>query len=41
MANFGDKVAASEEFRFLRAVFADASTPIGSVQGEPLYYTGR
>ena len=37
MADFGDKVNASEEFRFLQAAFADAATPIGSVQGEPLY----
>jgi hypothetical protein len=41
MADFGDKVNASEEFRFLQAAFADAATRIGSVQGEPLYYTGR
>ena len=41
MADFGDKVAASEEFRFLQAVFSDAVTPLGSIQGEPLYYTGR
>ena len=41
MADFGDKVAASEEFRFLQAAFSDAATPIGSIQGEPLYYTGR
>lgn len=41
MASFGDKAAASEEFRFLQAAFADAATPITSIQGEPLYYTGR
>ena len=41
MADFGDKESASEEFRFLQAVFADVATPIGSVQGEPLYYTDR
>ena len=41
MADFGDKVMASEEFRFLQAAFSDAATPIGSIQGEPLYYTGR
>ena len=41
MADFGDKVAASEEFRFLQAAFSDAVTPLGSIQGEPLYYTGR
>jgi len=41
MADFADKVAASEEFRFLQAAFSDAATPVGSIQGEPLYYTGR
>ena len=41
MAAFGDKVAASEEFRFLQAAAAGAATPIGSIQGEPLYYTGQ
>jgi len=41
MADFGDKVAASEEFRFLQAAFSDAVTSLGSIQGEPLYYTGR
>ena len=41
MAAFGDKVAASEEFRFLQAAAAGAATLIGSMQGEPLYYTGR
>ena len=41
MAEFGDKAAASEEFRFLQAAFSDAAAPISSIQGEPLYYTGR
>jgi hypothetical protein len=41
MADFGDKVAASEEFRFLQAAFSDAATPINSIQGEPLYYTSQ
>ena len=41
MAAFGDKVAASEEFRFLQAAAAGAATPIGSIQGEPLYYTAQ
>jgi hypothetical protein len=41
MADFGDKVTASEEFRTLQAAAAGAATPIGSIQGEPLYYTGR
>ena len=41
MAKFGDRVAASEELRFLQAAFSDAVTPLGSIQGEPLYYTRR
>ena len=41
MAAFGDKVTASEEFRFLQAAAAGAATPIGSIQGEPPYYTGQ
>ena len=41
MAEFGDKVAASEELRFLQAAFSDAVTLLGSIQGEPLYYTRR
>jgi hypothetical protein len=41
MADFGDRISASEEFRFLQAASAGSATPIGSIQGEPLYYTGR
>jgi hypothetical protein len=41
MADFGDKVTASEEFRFLQAAFSDAATPVNSIQGEPLYYTSQ
>ena len=41
MAQFADDVSASEEFRFLQAAFSDAAIPVGSIQGEPLYYSGR
>ena len=41
MADFVDKVIASEEFRFLQATAAGAATPLGAIQGELLYYTGR
>ena len=39
MADFGDAMTASEEFKFLQAAFAGAAVPIGSIQGEPLYYS--
>ena len=41
MADFVDKVMASEEFRFLQAAAAGAARLIGSILGEPLYYIGR
>ena len=41
MADFGDKMAVSEEFRFLQAAAAWAATPLSSIQGEPVYYTNR
>jgi len=41
MAEFGDAMAVSEEFRFLQAAAAGSVTPVASIQGEPVYYTGR
>ena len=41
MAKFGDAMAVSEEFRFLQAASAGSATLLGSVQGQPIYYTGR
>jgi hypothetical protein len=41
LAEFGDKVAGGEAFRFLQAAFSDAATAISSIKGEPLYCTNQ
>jgi len=41
LAEFGEKVAGGEAFRFLQAAFSDAATAIGSIKGEPLYCTNQ